>query len=114
MTTLETIGTVCGVILSLWGVLGIIYKLIQIARKPEREQDERIKKLEDEIKEVQGQQVKIMEYLANDKEHIKSLTEGTAVTQKALLALLGHAIDGNNDQQMRDAREALHNYLLER
>lgn len=35
------------------------------------------------------------------------------VSSKALLALLDHAINGNNEQGLKDAREELHNYLID-
>ena len=45
---------------------------------------------------------------------IESIEEGNKVTQKALLALLAHALDGNNTAQLQDAKEGLQQYLINR
>ena len=52
--------------------------------------------------------------LSNDHEHITSIDRGERGTQRALLALLDHGIDGNNIRQMQDAKEELQNHLINR
>ena len=47
-----------------------------------------------------------------DKQKIESIEEGNKVTQQAILALLNHAIDGNNEEEMIDARKGLNKYLI--
>jgi len=49
-----------------------------------------------------------------DKKRLDSLDEGNRATQRALLALLDHGIDGNNIEQMQHAKEALQNHLINR
>ena len=53
-------------------------------------------------------------FLATDKKRLDSLEEGNRATQRALLALLDHGIDGNNIKQMQDAKEALQSHLINR
>jgi hypothetical protein len=52
--------------------------------------------------------------LNNDNDRLESLDEGSRVTQRAILALLDHGIDGNNIDQMQDAKKALQSHLINR
>ena len=74
-------------------------------RQPDNRQDSRIKALEVQMETFR-------EYLGKDKTRLDELDNGNRVTQQALLALLGHAINGNNTDQLKAAKENLQNYLI--
>ena len=78
---------------------------IQKAKAPNVAQDKRLDAVEKRLDEVD-------KYLASDKKQLDSLGSGNRVTQRALLALLDHGIDGNNVSQMQHAKEELQNYLI--
>jgi hypothetical protein len=63
---------------------------------------------------MKAEHLKFFEFFANDKARIDNINKGNAVMQKALLALLSNAIDGNNVNEMKDARTELQEYLIER
>lgn len=84
-----------------------IGKAVQLAKAPNVKQDERLSTLEEWRKGVDQK-------LANDKKHLDAIDEGNRVTQRALLALLDHSIDGNNIKQMQEAKDALQNHLINR
>lgn len=84
-----------------------IGQAVKAAKAPNLKQDERLNELEAWRKEVDRK-------LCRDNDHLGSLDEGNRVTQRALLALLDHGIDGNNIKQMQDAKEALQNHLIDR
>lgn len=84
-----------------------IAKAVQLAKAPNVRQDERLDKMEKHLEEVDS-------YLAKDKKRLDSLEDGNRVTQRALLALLDHSIDGNNIKQMQEAKDALQNHLINR
>lgn len=84
-----------------------IGKAIQAAKAPNVKQDERLTDLEEWRKGVDAK-------LESDKNHLDTIDEGTRVTQRALLALLDHSIDGNNIEQMQHAKEELQNHLINR
>lgn len=84
-----------------------IAKAVQIAKAPNIRQDERLDKVEKHLEEVD-------QYLATDKRRLDSLDEGNRATQRALLALLDHGIDGNNIKQMQQAKADLQNHLINR
>ena len=52
--------------------------------------------------------------LNSDKAALDNIQEGNHAMYKALLALLDHGLDGNNVQQMQDAKKDLQNHLINR
>ena len=84
-----------------------IAKAWKTAKAPNALQDERLDKVEKHLEEVDN-------FLAIDKKRLDSLDEGNRATQRALLALLDHGIDGNNITQMQHAKEELQNHLINR
>jgi hypothetical protein len=84
-----------------------VVKAIRAAKAPNDQQNKRITELETWRKVVDGK-------LAHDHERFEELSNGERVTQRALLALLDHGIDGNNIEQMQHAKEELQNHLINR
>ncbi len=84
-----------------------IAKAVQIAKAPNARQDERLDKVEKHLEEIDG-------YLETDKKRLDGIEDGNRATQRALLALLDHGIDGNNIAQMQHAKEELQNHLINR
>lgn len=84
-----------------------VAKIIQGMKAPNANQDKRLDELEEWRKSVDR-------ILAADKKHLDSIDEGNRATQRALLALLAHGIDGNNIKQMQDAKDELNSYLINR
>ena len=82
-----------------------VVKAIRAARAPNVQQNERLDALEEWKQEVDLK-------LNSDKAALKSIAEDNRVTQRALLALLDHGIDGNNIKQMQNAKEELQNSLI--
>lgn len=80
---------------------------VKIAKAPNEKQDERLDALEKWRGEVD-------ERLLKGNVHFDAIDEGNRVTQRALLALLEHGIDGNNTEQMKKAKEALETHLINR
>lgn len=84
-----------------------IMAVVHALRAPDTAQDDRLAALEQDV----GQ---IKKYLDNDKHSIDRLTEGDRVTKHAILALLGHGIDGNNVDEMTQSKRELEKYLINR
>ena len=76
-------------------------------KKPETTQNDRLTKLEVRMDAVEG-------FLGNDNRRLNTIERGNRVTQEALLALLSHAIDGNNIDDLKSARKSLQTYLMDR
>jgi hypothetical protein len=55
-----------------------------------------------------------MDKLDRDKNRIDSLEAGNKVICRGILALLSHEINGNSADKLKDAKDELTNYLIER
>lgn len=84
-------------------VVGIVKAL----HAPDAAQDDRLSNLENDVSKIKG-------YLENDKKRLDTLSEGDKVTKHAILALLGHGIDGNNVDEMISSKHELEKYLINR
>ena len=84
-----------------------IVKAIKAAKAPNVQQNERLDVLEEWRKDVDAK-------LNRDNDRLATIDSGNRVTQRALLALLDHGIDGNNIEQMQHAKQALQDHLINR
>lgn len=82
-----------------------IVKIVQALKAPNEKQDHDIAELQEWRKSVDRK-------LDIDKEKLKAISESDRITQRALLALLAHGIDGNHQKQMEEAKEELQNHLI--
>lgn len=82
-----------------------IVQAVKAAKAPNDQQNERLNALESWRKDVDRK-------LDRDNDRLRDIDSGNRVTQRALLALLDHGIDGNNIKQMQDAKEALQDHLI--
>lgn len=87
--------------------VGWVIKIVKAAKAPTKALETRVAALEHSIKSHD-------EYLANDQRRIAAIEEGNRVTQRAILALLSHGIDGNDVDGLKAAKTELEHYLIER
>ena len=98
---------VCGGITAIAVCISWLVKGHNALKAPETRQNERITKLEQKMADHE-------EYLKRDNMKLRALEEGNKVTQKALIALLAHGIDGNEVEALRSAKKDLESYLINR
>lgn len=98
---------ICGAICTMSAALAVICSVLKKAREPEDLQNTRLDQLEAQAK-------KFGEYLDRDDRRLNSLDEGNRVTQQALLALMSHAINGNDIDKLSRAKDDLESYLINR
>jgi hypothetical protein len=84
-----------------------IVKAVKAAKAPNVQQNQRLDALEEWQREVDRK-------LTADNDRLSAIDNGNRVTQRALLALLDHGIDGNNIEQMQHAKEELQDHLINR
>lgn len=96
---------ICGAIISISAVLGILAKLYEKVKAPNKTQDERISKLENRVDEFDS-------FFMRDKHRLDDIEESNRITQEALFALLGHALSGNNTEELENAKRDLKVYLI--
>jgi hypothetical protein len=107
MQLLEAFLALCGAIVAVSAAIGVIVTAVKKAKTPNQRQDERIETLEHRVD-------KHDELLGNDKKRLDKIDEGNRVTQRALLALLKHSLDGNDTDSLRRAESDLEVYLIEK
>ncbi len=82
-----------------------VVKAHNAAKAPNDAQDKRLDALEEWKKEVDRK-------LNSDKDALDKINDGLRASYQAQLALLDHGIDGNNIQQMQDAKTVLQKHLI--
>lgn len=96
---------VCAGISCIAAAVGWVIKGINAAKRPREEIEKRLEACEKTIEDHNR-------FFLNDKRRLESIEDGNRVTQKAILALLSHGIDGNDVEAMRSARDELQDYLI--
>lgn len=86
-------------------VITLIYAFVKFANTPNRTQNQRIEALEEWQKKVDSR-------LSIGDDHFREIDEGNRITQKAILALMKHAINGNDIDYLRDEEKKLEEYLV--
>lgn len=82
-----------------------IVNAFKVAKAPEVRQDKTIEDHETRIK-------KLEEWVEKEKLQVKDIREGNRVITRGMLALLEHGINGNNIEQMQEARNGVEEYLI--
>ena len=103
----STVLSIAAAIVLLSNAVEKIVKAVRAAKAPNVQQDERLAELEKWREKVDRR-------LTNDDDRLSDIDSGNRVTQRALLALLDHGIDGNNIEQMQHAKEELQDHLINR
>jgi hypothetical protein len=114
-----------GAIVTIGAVVTIIFKLVNRLKAPENKQNERLDALEakyavieEDLKAQKAERAEtikqFMGYFSNDDKRFKSIERSNKITQNALLALLKHALNGNDLQALKDAEKDLEAYLIEK
>ena len=97
---------ICSLITGLAAVISIIIGLGNRMSAPNKNQNHRLDELERRLD-------RHAEILAKDNRRLENIENGNRYTQRALLALLSHGIDGNEVEAMKKAKEELTNFLIE-
>ena len=108
MDWINTTAVIIAFLLSAFNLWDRVDARKKAAQEPTKKLGIRVEALEDIIKNEYENRFK------SDLRRIEILEEGNRVTQKALLALLAHARDGNNTKQLEDAENDLKEYLINR
>lgn len=103
---LSTILTIFQLIISFGTVCTLLYAFVKFSQKPQQSQNDRIRSLEDRVTMLETKQDDVYS-------HLESIDESNKVTQQALLALLGHAINGDDVEEVKRAQKMLFNHLTE-
>lgn len=103
----SAVATILQLIISGGTVVTLIYALFKFAGTPNKSQNKRLDDLEAWKKDVERR-------LSTGDDHFKEIDNGNRITQKAILALMKHAINGNDIDELRKAERSLEEYLVEK
>ena len=104
---------ICGGIITILTLWNMVEQRIKSTKMPTDNLEERVSLLEKKMEfEIKATFVEYDARFGRDKQKIEAIEDGNRVTQQALLALLNHAIDGNNVDEMNDARKELNKYFI--
>lgn len=97
--------SVASAIVLLSNAIEKIVKAVKVAKAPEQRQN-------DEIESIKTRLDKLERDIMSDEKQLKASRECNHVITKGVLALLDHGINGNNIDQMKDARHDVEAYLI--
>lgn len=103
---------IAGAIITLSGALGVIINIFAKIKEPENKQNERISHCEERLNKMDAIVEKFNGFFDNDNKRLKAIDEGNKITQTALLALLKHALNGNDTEALKTAEKNLEEYLI--
>lgn len=93
--------------ISIGAVIGLIKALGGTIQQPNKTQDARLDALE-------AWKEKVDERLSTGNAHFESIDEGNRIMQESMLALMKHAINGNDVDKLKEAENKLEQYLIEK
>jgi cell division protein FtsL len=96
---------ICGAIVTISAAIAVVVKVVNKAKEPEHSQNERIAALEKKVERFE-------QLFDNDNKRLIELEKGNRVMQQAMLALLSHALNGNDVDSLKKAKEDLQQYLI--
>lgn len=94
-------------LVTIGAVAALVKSTVQTVNRPNSRQNERLDALETWRASVDAR-------LDTGNVHFDEIDRGTRVTQEALLALMGHALNGNDIENLKKAKKKLENYLIEK
>lgn len=97
----------CSAIVVLSGAVHVVINLFAKVSAPNKLQNSRIEASEKRLTDHDA-------LLKNDLKRLEDLDNANRVTQRAILALLSHGIDGNDIEELKKAKLELQEYLIKR
>lgn len=97
----------CSAIAVISGAVHVLMDFIYKLSAPNKLQNKRLDNIELRLD-------KHDEIFKNDLHRFEEIDAGSRVTQRAILALLSHSIDGNEVAELREAKKELQEYLIKR
>lgn len=107
LESMQTAITIMTVLNLAWTIGNIISVIVTKVKSPNVRQDERITSLETRTDQIE-------KHLGNDNKRLQEIEKGNRITQQSILALMRHAIDGNNIDQLREAESNMQEYLIQK
>lgn len=115
---INTILALCGAIITISAAMTVIIKAVEKLRQPNKKQDERLDKMEQDIKNIRERLRDGDHQFYLDTERMgkieTSQKEINIIIIESLQALTKHAIDGNDVESLRESKKRLDDFLTEK
>ena len=115
-TIINIVLATCAAIVTISAAMTVIMRVISKAKEPNKLQDERIRALEDQVELINNRLQLGNKRFESDTDRVDRLEQSMRETNKVIIeslqALTSHAIDGNNIQELKDAKKSLDEYLI--
>ena len=115
---INTILALCGAIITISAAMTVIVKAVEKLRQPNKKQDERLDKVEQDIKGIKERLRDGDHQFYLDTERMgkieTSQKEINIIIIESLQALTKHAIDGNDVESLRESKKRLDDFLTEK
>ena len=115
---INTILALCGAIITISTAMTVIVKAVEKLRQPNKKQDERLDKVEQDIKSIRERLRDGDHQFYLDTERMgkieTSQKEINIIIIESLQALTKHAIDGNDVESLRESKKRLDDFLTEK
>ena len=108
ITMTELWGWIAAILTAIVLISNAAEKIVHAWKAAKAPNDAQNKRLDDHEQRLKAAEDK----LNRDHDRFENINAGNRITQRAILALLDHGIDGNNIKQMQDAKEALQDHLI--
>jgi len=105
---------VCTTLITVSAAVTIIINIVKKLKEPENLQNKEIKELRKDHEALVVRVGKCEERFDKTDDKIESFEEGQRITQQSLLALLSHAINGNDVGELKKAYSDLKKYLVDK
>ena len=100
-----------GAVNTVGSALEKIAKARKAAQAPNEEQNRQLHELNEWRREIEEWRREVGRKLSSDHQELREIRDGLSASCQVQLALLDHALHGNNVKQMQDARDVLYNYM---
>ena len=109
---------VCGLITAVAAAVAIVAKLIQKWRSPNKKQNEKLEEHERRLEKVEARLDEGNRQFEADNKRASELEEDLRATTRmiieALQALMAHALDGNNTDELSVVKKQIDNFLIKK
>lgn len=103
-----------GTVVSISAAISVFVKAFEKAKQPERDQNTKIAAIESRLNAIDETIEKYRLSFEEDNSRFNKIEQSNKITQSALLALLKHAINGNDTESLKQAQKDIEAYLIDK
>ena len=119
LTPGEIFAILCGLLLAAAGAINTVGSAVEkiakarkAAQAPNEEQNRQLRELQEWRMEMEKWREEVGRKLTSDKAELSEIKDGLQAIFQGQLALLDHGLDGNNVEQMQNAKTVLQHHLI--